>query len=143
MRVRMANWMRFIDKWRASAWFYWLSPVVSILMAILLHIVAVSLGASKTNFPFAFFYLLAVFATAWLAGAIPGVAAVFLTIVGLPMAGSPKFKWTDIEFVKLGAFSGVSLLVSAVAKAQRRAQERLREANTELDRRVEVRTAEL
>ena len=64
-------------------------------------------------------------------------------MVGLPMAVDRGFHWKKIDLVRLTIFIGVSLLVSAVAEAQRRIQKRLRQANEELDRRVAERTAEL
>lgn len=128
-------------KWYQSTWRGWAQAPLAVVLALCLHGVTMWLGAGP-DFPFAFYYLVAVFAIAWRAGAGPGVLACVLTVVGLPYS-SPTFHFNGADALRLACFCGVSLLVSAVAAAQRRIQRRLRESNEELDRRVAARTAEL
>ena len=62
-------------RFRSSAWFRWLLPLISILAATILHILTALIVGIKNDFPFAFYYLIGVFATAWVGGPIPGVIA--------------------------------------------------------------------
>jgi len=95
------------------------------------------------DFPFAFLYLIAVFAVAWFGGYVPGVIACLLTMVGIPWGAIPGFSLAKLDLSRLGFLVGVSLLVSAVAHAQKKRREVLRQANDELDRRVKSRTEDL
>jgi signal transduction histidine kinase/PAS domain-containing protein/ActR/RegA family two-component response regulator len=143
MRERRAALNRRLDKWRGSMWFPVLLAVGAVLAAAILHIAVALIPGTKDTFPFAFFYLIAVFAAAWLGGSIAGVIGCVMTMVAIPLAVSPEFRLANLDLTRLGLFSGVSLLVSWVAKVQRRMQQRLRDSNQELDRRVEARTADL
>jgi PAS domain S-box-containing protein len=129
--------------WRRSTWFPYALPFLAIFSAALLHFAVVILVGRESTFPFAFFYLIAAFATAWIAGPLPGAAACVLTMVGIPLLASPEFRLAKVNLLQLGSFIAVSLLVSAVARYQRRMQKRLQSANEELDRRVAERTAAL
>jgi len=95
------------------------------------------------DFPFAFLYLIAVFAVAWFGGYVPGVIACLLTMVGIPWGAIPGFSLAKLDLSRLGFLVGVSLLVSAVAHAQKKRREVLRQANDELDKRVRSRTEDL
>ena len=96
-----------------------------------------------SDFPYAFFYLIAAFASAWYGGYVSGALACLFIMVGLPAAGTHFSRMPPVDPGKLTMFIGVSLLISRVAQNQRRAQEMLRKANDELDRRVHERTREL
>src|SRR5262245_54381135 len=105
---------------RESAWFRYSLPFVTMLGALLAQgFLAIFVGKNSA-FPFAFFYLMAVFATAWIGGAVPGIIACVLTMVGLPAAVIPGFSLAKVEWIKLAVFAGVSLLVSWTAQVQRR-----------------------
>ena len=95
-----------------------------------------------TDFPYAFFYLIAIFAVAWWGGYWPGLCATAFTMVGLPwLTARGHFPTVDpSRFVLLLA---VSLGISGVADAQRRIRVALRKANEELDQRVQERTGDL
>ena len=123
--------------------FRYLLPFFAIFMALVAQgLVASMLGKGK-DFPYAFFYLIAVFATAWLGGYAPGAIACVITMVGLPLATTPGFQLTKVDPSRLILFIGVSLLISRVADTQRRMREVLRQANEELDKRVQSRTQDL
>ncbi|WP_321474700.1 ATP-binding protein [uncultured Paludibaculum sp.] len=143
----MRKWLaRVRDRsraWRSSTWFRVLLPLIAVFLAALAHIAVALVVGVKSDFPFAFFYLIAVFIVAWVGGPISGTVACLLTMVGVPLAASPEFKLAKLDIVRLGILVGVSLLISWVARVQRRMQERLRAANQELDSRVEARTNEL
>jgi PAS domain S-box-containing protein len=132
-----------MDAWRKKGWFPLAFPLIAVLLAALGHVIIVLIVGSKRDFPFAFLYLIAAFASAWIGGSLSGVIACVMTMVGVPLLVSPEFKLAQLDLVRLGLFAAVSLLVSWVARRQRRMQQRLREANQELDLRVEARTAEL
>jgi PAS domain S-box-containing protein len=127
---------------REAPWFRYLLPFVAILSAILLQFLLMLFVGKNSNFPFAFFYIIAVFATAWIGGAVPGVLACLVTVVGLSSM-APGGRLTREVWVRFAVFAGVSLLVSWVARLQRRMREKLSQANEQLDRRVAERTAEL
>ncbi len=119
----------------------YLLPFGAIIAALLTQ-GAVSLVVPKgVDFPYAFFYLIAVFAVAWFGGYVPGAIACVLTVVGLPLAVDHRLASLDPS--RLILFVGVSLLISKVALDQQRARRILRSANEELDQRVQSRTQDL
>ena len=118
-------------------------PFIAILLALLIQGALSAVLPKGHDFPFAFLYLIAVFAVAWFGGYVPGVIACLLTMVGIPLAATPGFRLAKLDLSRLGFLVGVSLLVSAVAYAQKRRREVLRQANDELDRRVKSRTEDL
>ncbi len=128
---------------RQSAWFRYSLPFVSMIGALTTQAFVMVFVGKDSAFPFAFFYLMAVFATAWVGGAVPGVITCVLTMVGLPAAAIPGFSLARVEWIKLAVFSGVSLFVSWMAWVQRNMRKKLSDANEELDRRVASRTEEL
>jgi PAS domain S-box-containing protein len=134
-------------KWRHSAVIRYTVrytlPFFSILTALLAQGALQQILTKGTDFPYAFFYLLAAFASAWFGGYVPGALACLITMVGLPLASEHFSKMPPVDISRVTVFIGVSLLISRVAQTQRRAREILRTANDELDRRVQARTQEL
>jgi PAS domain S-box-containing protein len=64
-------------------------------------------------------------------------------MVGIPFLAIPGFRLADIDPIRLTLLILTSLLVSAVAHAQRRMRQILRNANEDLDKRVQSRTQDL
>jgi signal transduction histidine kinase/ActR/RegA family two-component response regulator len=118
-------------------------PFLGIGCALLLQGTLALMLPKGSDFPYAFFYLVAVFVVAWFGGYISGVISCLLTMVALPAAVVPGFRLAALDLSRLALLSGVSLLVSAVANAQRKRRKELRDANEELDRRVQTRTQDL
>jgi signal transduction histidine kinase/ActR/RegA family two-component response regulator len=118
-------------------------PVFAIALALLSQGALQSLLPKGTDFPYAFFYLIAIFVVAWWGGYWSGVAACLLTMVGLPWSLAPGPHLPKVDPSRLILLLMVSLGVSGVAHAQRRIREALRRANQELDQRVLERTADL
>jgi PAS domain S-box-containing protein len=96
-----------------------------------------------SDFPFAFFYLIAAFASAWYGGYVPGTLACLFVMVGFPLAATRVAQLPPVDMSRLTLFVGVSLLISRTAQTQRQAREALRVSNDELDLRVQDRTCEL
>jgi signal transduction histidine kinase/ActR/RegA family two-component response regulator len=120
----------------------YLLPFAAIIAALLAQ-GAVSLVVAKgVDFPYAFFYLIAVFIVAWFGGYVPGAIACLLTTVGLPMAVTHSFR-LGIDPTRIILFLAVSALISRVAIGQQRARGVLSDANDELDKRVRSRTQDL
>ena len=118
-------------------------PFGAILAALLLQGAVSQVVPKGVDFPYAFFYLIAVFAVAWYGGYAPGAIACLITMAGLPMALEHSFRLSGIDPSRLILFVGVSLLISKVSIGQQRARRILGTANDELDKRVRSRTAEL
>jgi signal transduction histidine kinase/ActR/RegA family two-component response regulator len=118
-------------------------PVAAIGMALLLQGGLQALLPKEVDFPYAFFYLIAIFVVAWWAGYLPGVAACLITMVGLPWSLAPGLHFPKVDPSRMVLLLAISLGVSGVADAQRRIREALRKSNAELDRRVQERTADL
>ena len=137
-------WLKRISRrsWVRRAFRYAL-PFLSILAALFAQGILQNLLPHGADFPYAFFYLMAAFASAWYGGYVPGALACLFTMVGLPLLLVHFSQMPPIDISRLMLFIGVSLLISRVAQTQRRAREALRLANDELDRRVQDRTAEL
>ncbi len=120
-----------------------LMPLAAIILTLLIQFVLQLLLPKAMDFPYAFLYLIAIFASAWWGGYFPGVAASLLTMVALPWAVAPDHHFPHIDASRLGLLLALSLGISGIAHAQRRIREALRRANDELDIRVKERTKEL
>jgi signal transduction histidine kinase/ActR/RegA family two-component response regulator len=130
-------------KWYGTLLFRYALPFLGVFAALLMQGALALVLPKGTDFPYAFFYLIAVFVTAWFGGYVPGAIACIATMVGIPLVAIPGFRLATLDLSRLGLLLGVSLLVSAVADAQRRRRQALRKANDELDRRVQSRTLDL
>ncbi len=119
-----------------------LSPFIGIALALVLQGAIQALLSKGADFPYAFFYLIAIFVVAWRSGYWPGVTACLLTLIGLPWAMAPHH-FPRIDPGRTVLLLGVSLGISGVADSQRRMREALRRANDELDQRVQERTTDL
>src|SRR6185295_7362268 len=141
---------------RAAAWFFeitckqprsgvvrYLLPFIGILLALLTQGGIQRMISKETDFPYAFLYLIAVFAVAWFGGYGPGAVACLLLMVGFPAAASRGASLRGVDPSRLIFMLGVSLGVSGMAHAQRRRRESLHRANDELDQRVRRRTRDL
>lgn len=137
----------FLTKiWRKTAVrqvFRYSLPFLTVLAALVSQGILQHLVPKEIDFPYAFFYLIAAFVSAWYGGYVAGALACAFTMVGLPLMMVHFSQLPPVDFSRLVIFIGVSLLVSRVAKTQRRAREVLRRSNDELDRRVQARTGEL
>jgi K+-sensing histidine kinase KdpD len=118
-------------------------PILAIGLALISQGVLQRLLPKGTDFPFAFFYLIAVFVVAWWGGYWPGVSACLLTMVVIPWLLAPGLHLPNTDPSRLVLLLAVSLGVSGVADAQRRMREALRKSNQELDQRVQERTEDL
>lgn len=117
--------------------------IALVLAALILQGIVQSLLPKGFDFPYAFFYLMAAFASAWYGGYLSGALACLLVMVGLPMAIAHSSRMSLIDLSRLSLFVGVSLLISRLAQTQRRAKEILRGSNDQLEARVKERTHEL
>ncbi len=121
----------------------YLLPFVALLGAIGIQATIAVFVPKNVDFPYTLFFLLAIFVTAWIGGYVPGAIACLITMVGIPLLATPGFRLTSVDPSRLVLLTGVSLLISLVAQSQRKKRDQLREANDELDRRVQIRTQEL
>lgn len=121
----------------------YLLPFVTLLAAIAIQATIALFVPKKIDFPYIFFFLFAILITAWFGGYAPGALTCLITMVGIPLLATPGFRVSSTDPSRLGLLIGVSLLVSLVAQSQRKKRQQLREANDELDRRVQSRTKEL
>ena len=122
-----------------SVWMRYLLPVIGIVVALLVG-AGLSLILPKAyDFPSALLFLVAIFVVAWFGGYAPGAIACVLTM-SLPLLGKSGSK---LDFGRLGLLIAISALISWVAQTQRRSRMILRQANDELDKRVQSRTEDL
>src|SRR5580698_2594503 len=121
----------------------YLLPFVTLFVSICIQ-AAISVFVPKnSDFPYVFFFLIAIFVTAWFGGYVPGALTCLITMVGIPLLATPEFRVASVDPSRLILLMGVSVLVSLVAQSQRKKRDQLREANDQLDRRVQARTQEL
>jgi len=135
--------LKNIGKQEASPLVRYILPFLAIALALGVQTVLMMVLPKGHDFPFAFLYLIGVFVVAWFGGYLPGVIACLLTMVGVPLAAVPGFRLAKLDLSRMGLLVGISLLVSAVAHAQKRRREILHQANDELDQRVKSRTEDL
>jgi signal transduction histidine kinase/CheY-like chemotaxis protein len=129
-------------KLRDSRLARYLLPFLAVAAALGTQLAVASILPKGVSFPFVLVYLTALFAVAWFGGYVPGAMACLLTLVGLPFAATPGFRFTGAVAGQLGLVMTLSLVVSLVAHTQRRKREVLIHVD-ELDKRVQNRTAEL
>src|SRR6185369_5784714 len=103
-----------------SLWARYLLPFLGILIALLIQGMLQKMMPDATDFPYAFFYLIAVFIVAWVGGYGPGVVACLVVMVGLPLALVRHLDLLKVDPSRLLLLILVSILVSAVAQSQRR-----------------------
>src|SRR5678815_514800 len=123
--------LKNIGKQEASPLVRYILPFLAIALALGVQTVLMMVLPKGHDFPFAFLYLIGVFVVAWFGGYLPGVIACLLTMVGVPLAAVPGFRLAKLDLSRMGLLVGISLLVSAVAHAQRRRREILHQANDE------------
>jgi signal transduction histidine kinase len=121
----------------------YLLPFATLLIAICIQATIALFVGKNSDFPYVFFFLFAIFVTAWIGGYVPGALTCLITMVGIPLLATPGFRVKSVDPSRLILLMGVSVLVSLVAQSQRKKRDQLREANDQLDRRVQVRTQEL
>jgi C4-dicarboxylate-specific signal transduction histidine kinase len=91
-------------------------------------------------------FFAAVMLSAWYGGLGPGLLATALAVVAIDYFFLPPPSTRIIaldEFLRLGVFVLVALLISSLTAARKRAEEALRRAHDELELHVQERTAEL
>src|SRR6185437_13264429 len=91
----------------------------------------------SAQFPYAFFYLTAVFVVAWFGGYIPGAIASVITMVGLPILAAHG-KHVNLNPLTIALLIALSLVISRVARGQYQEKEVLAERNVALDRQVQL-----
>ena len=121
----------------------YLLPFLTMIVAVGIQFVIAVFVPKQVDFPYIFFFLFAIFITAWFGGYVPGVITCLITMIGIPWLATPGFKLSTLDPSRLILLTGVSALVSYVARSQRKQRQKLRDANEELDRRVQSRTQEL
>jgi signal transduction histidine kinase/ActR/RegA family two-component response regulator len=128
-----------LSKQPKTVWMRYLLPVIGIVIALFVA-GGLSLILPKAyDFPSALLFLVAIFVVAWFGGYLPGAIACVLTMA-LPLLGKSGSK---LDFGRLGLLIAISILISWVAHTQRRSRMILRQANDELDNRVQRRTEDL
>jgi signal transduction histidine kinase/CheY-like chemotaxis protein len=120
----------------------YLLPFVTVTAALCLQIVVSWILPKGVDFPYVVLYLTALCLSAWFGGYIPGVLASLLTMIGLPFALQPHFRLANVAPGQVTLVLILSVVISLVARTQRRKREVLIHAD-ELDQRVQSRTAEL
>lgn len=88
-------------------------------------------------------FLVAVMASSWWGGYIPGLIACTIGMFVIPFVFNPHFDPTTASPSRTVLVLLVSLLISRVAQSRDQAEAALREANENLDEKVRQRTAEL
>jgi len=120
----------------------YLLPVIGIVIALLVGGGLSLILPKGYDFPSALLFLIAIFVVAWFGGYGPGAVGCVLTM-SLPFFTKHGFQLAKLDLGRLGLLIAIYLLVSWVAQTQRRSRVILRQANDELDRRVQSRTEDL
>jgi PAS domain S-box-containing protein len=107
-----------------TAAFRYSLPVLTVLLALLTKAILQHYVPKGIDFPYAFFYLIAAFVSAWYGGYVPGTLICLIATVALPLAQNGFSHLAVVDISRTTLFVGVSLLVSRTASTQRRARER-------------------
>lgn len=126
-----------------SPFIRYLLPFAALVAALLTQAAVAVVVPKHVDFPYAFFYLIAIFVVAWYGGYAPGAIASLLTLVGLPALLTHHIRLNTIDPSRLILMLGVSVLISKVSLGQQRVREILSNANNELETRVQARTSDL
>src|SRR5258707_75516 len=117
----------------------YLLPFLTLASAVCVQAAIALFVPKNADFPYVFF-LIAILVTPWSGGYGHGAIACLITMVGLPLLVTPGFRLTSVDPSRLILLTGASLLISLMAQSQRKKRDQLRDANDELDRRVQIRT---
>jgi len=115
----------------------YLLPLAAITVAVLIQVALMRFIPKSAQFPYAFFYLTAVFVVAWFGGYIPGAIASVITMVGLPILAAHG-KHVNLNPLTIALLIALSLVISRVARGQYQEKEVLAERNVALDRQVQL-----
>src|SRR5580658_7782625 len=107
----------------------YLLPFLAITIVLATQATVAQFVPKTVDFPYVFFYLIAIFATAWFGGYGPGAIVCLITMIGIPLAAVPGFRLTKVDPSRLIMLLGLSALVSQVAHSQRKKRQQLRDAN--------------
>jgi PAS domain S-box-containing protein len=118
-------------------------PFIGVALSLLLQGLLQHYLPKNTDFPFAFFYLVAAFVSAWYGGYVPGALACLIVTVGFPLLSAGFSHLPAVDISRTMIFVGLSLMVSRTAHTERRAKAALALSNDELDRRARDRTRQL
>jgi signal transduction histidine kinase len=125
------------------------SPLLRYVVSVIT--VAAALGLNLLSWPLvrgtpSSLFFAAVMVSAWYGGLGPGILATVLSALSLDyffIAPVYSLEFDLSAILRLSVFLAVALLTSYLTAARKRAEEALRSAHGELEKRVEERTAEL
>lgn len=120
----------------------YLLPFVAVAAAFGMQLAVERLLPKGVHVPWVILYLTTLGLTAWFGGYIPGVIGCLLVMIGLPAALTPGFQLSKIAFGQVSLVVILSLVVSLVARTQRRRKEALVHAGV-LNDQLHSRTEEL
>src|SRR6185437_10888706 len=88
----------------------YLLPLAAITVAVLIQVALMRFIPKSAQFPYAFFYLTAVFVVAWFGGYIPGAIASVITMVGLPILAAHG-KHVNLNPLTIALLIALSLVI--------------------------------
>lgn len=135
--------MPLAEKGRRSAPIRYSIPLVALFLATALTVFVHKYGGPNPPPVTTLAFLLAILASAWWGGYMPGVIASLLAAFVVPFAFVPHFAPGGVDPIRLLLLLILSILISRVAQMRDRAEAALRSSNENLDERVRQRTAEL
>jgi two-component system, NtrC family, sensor kinase len=135
------KWFAKLEKLRLSAYRY---PITAI--AVGLGVLGTMLFRSANGPTLYSLSFIAVLLSAWYGGLGPGLFATALSALSidyflLPPLGSIDFTWSHIE--QTGVFTLSAIIIGTLTASRRRAEKKLADLSSELERRVQERTADL
>lgn len=121
----------------------YLLPFVATALTLLLTVVLHWMMPKIHDFPYGLFYMVTLIVVGWVGGYVPGVISCLVMTIVLPLLVVPGFHLASLDLSRLSLLIAISLLISKVAQSQRHSREILRQANEDLDHRVQDKTQDL
>src|SRR5271169_3826165 len=72
-------------------------PFGTLAIAICIQALIALFVGKNSDFPYVFFFLFAIFATAWFGGYVPGAITCLITMVGIPLLATPGFRIKSVD----------------------------------------------
>src|SRR3981189_435831 len=86
-----------------------LLPFLALGVVLIVQFALAAVLPKRLDFPYVFFYLIAIFIVGWVGCSASGAVACLITMVGIPYLATPGFRFSSLDPNRLALLLGLSL----------------------------------